>query len=40
MPHPLNIQFVDNGEDFGEDCARWFEKKGYRVALSTSGLSV
>ncbi|MEZ6079852.1 MAG: response regulator [Pirellulaceae bacterium] len=37
MPHPLNILFVDDDEDFGEGCARWFEKKGYRVALSTSG---
>lgn len=37
MAHPLNILFVDDDEDFGEGCARWFEKKGYRVALSTSG---
>lgn len=37
MAHPLNILFVDDDEDFGEGCARWFEKKGYRVALSTNG---
>lgn len=37
MPLPLNILFVDDDEDFGEGCARWFERKGYQVAISTSG---
>lgn len=37
MTNPLNILFVDNDEDFGEGCARWFERKGYQVAISTSG---
>jgi len=37
MANPLNILFVDDDEDFGEGCARWFKRKGYQVAISTSG---
>ncbi len=37
MKNPLSILFVDDDEDFGEGCARWFEKKGYRVAQSIAG---
>ncbi|KLU05555.1 Response regulator of zinc sigma-54-dependent two-component system [Rhodopirellula islandica] len=37
MNETLSILFVDDEEDFGEGCARWFERKGYRVAQSTSG---
>ncbi|TWU20940.1 hypothetical protein Pla52o_39710 [Novipirellula galeiformis] len=39
--NPLNPLFVDtlygNDEDFGEGCARGWERKGYRVAQSTCG---
>lgn len=37
MPHPPNILIVDDDKDFCEGCARWFAKKGYRVAQSISG---
>ncbi|WDQ14892.1 sigma-54-dependent transcriptional regulator [Rhodopirellula sp. P2] len=37
MNETLSILFVDDEEDFGEGCARWFERKGYRVAQSISG---
>ena len=37
MKEPLSILFIDDDEDFGEGCARWFEKKGYQVAQSISG---
>ena len=39
--NPLNPLFVDtlygNDEDFGEGCARGWERNGYWVAQSTSG---
>jgi len=37
MTNPLNILFVDDDEDFGEGCARWFQRQGHHVAISTSG---
>ena len=37
MTNSLNILFVDDDEDFGEGCARWFQRKGYQVAICTSG---
>lgn len=37
MAETIEILFVDDEVDFSEGCARWFEKKGHRVAQTTSG---
>ncbi|QDT02136.1 Transcriptional regulatory protein ZraR [Rubripirellula lacrimiformis] len=37
MTETIDILFVDDEVEFSEGCARWFEKKGHRVAQTTSG---